>query len=63
MCISEQLYVFTCEYNYRPDHCMYMSVCKRAEEVGATILHGSRRVWFEDKQPAFKAVYKTFSEV
>jgi len=42
---------------------MYMSVCKAAEKTGAVILHGSRRVWFEDKQPAFKAAYKTFKEV
>ncbi|WAR02834.1 GXLT2-like protein [Mya arenaria] len=58
----DQLYVFSCELNYRPDHCMYMSVCKPAEKLGAVILHGCRRVWFEDKQPAFKAVYKTFKE-
>lgn len=58
----EQLYVFTCEWNYRPDHCMYMSVCKPAEVTGAYVLHGCRRVWHEDKQPAFKAVYQAFKE-
>ncbi|XP_052221186.1 glucoside xylosyltransferase 2-like isoform X2 [Dreissena polymorpha] len=58
----DQLYIFSCEINYRPDHCMYMSVCKPAEKVGAVILHGCRRVWFEDKQPAFKAVYQAFKE-
>jgi len=63
LCIIDQLYLMSCELNYRPDHCMYMSVCKAAEKTGAVILHGSRRVWFEDKQPAFKAAYKTFKEV
>lgn len=58
----EQLYLMSCEMNYRPDHCMYMSVCKPAEKTGAYILHGCRRVWFEDKQPAFKAVYTAFKE-
>lgn len=58
----EQLFLMSCEMNYRPDHCMYMSVCKMAEKTGAYILHGCRRVWFEDKQPAFKAVYTAFKE-
>lgn len=58
----EQLYLMSCEMNYRPDHCMYMSICKPAEKIGACVLHGSRRVWFEDKQPAFKAVYTAFKE-
>lgn len=55
-----QLYVFSCEWNYRPDHCMYMSICKPAEDTGVYVLHGCRRVWHEDKQPAFKAVYTAF---
>ncbi|KAL4224786.1 Glucoside xylosyltransferase 2 [Mactra antiquata] len=58
----EQLYVFGCAMNYRADHCMYMSICKPAEKTGVYVLHGSRRVWFEDKQPAFKAVYNAFKE-
>jgi UDP-xylose:glucoside alpha-1,3-xylosyltransferase len=62
-CISDQLYLFSCEMNYRPDHCMYMSICKPAEKTGAFVLHGCRRVWFNDKQPAFKAVYSAFKEV
>ncbi|XP_046380185.2 glucoside xylosyltransferase 1-like [Haliotis rufescens] len=58
----EQLYVFGCDWNYRADHCMYMSVCREAETNGAYILHGSRRVFLNDKQPAFKAVYDAFKE-
>ena len=60
---SDQLYVYTCEWNYRPDHCMYMSVCKDIEIRGISVLHGCRRVMHNEKQPAFKAVYTAFKEV
>ncbi|XP_067655590.1 glucoside xylosyltransferase 1-like [Haliotis asinina] len=58
----EQLYVFGCDWNYRPDHCMYMSVCRPAETNGAYILHGNRRAFMNEKQPAFKATYDAFKE-
>ncbi|KAJ8361255.1 hypothetical protein SKAU_G00177800 [Synaphobranchus kaupii] len=51
------VYTFPCQWNYRPDHCMYGSNCKGAEEEGVAILHGNRGVYHDDKQPAFKAVY------
>ena len=60
---SDQLYVYPCEWNYRPDHCMYRSVCKDIETIGISILHGCRRVMHNEKQPAFKAVYTAFKEV
>ncbi|XP_023649677.1 glucoside xylosyltransferase 2 isoform X1 [Paramormyrops kingsleyae] len=53
----ECLYMFPCQWNYRPDHCMYGSNCKGAEEEGVSILHGNRGVYHDDKQPAFRAVY------
>lgn len=53
----EKLYVYSCRYNFRTDHCMYMSVCPSAEKDGVLILHGSRGVFQNPKQPAFKAVY------
>ncbi|XP_047188797.1 glucoside xylosyltransferase 2 isoform X2 [Scophthalmus maximus] len=53
----ECLYIFPCQWNYRPDHCMYGSNCKGAEEEGVSILHGNRGVYHDDKQPAFKVVY------
>uniref|UniRef100_A0A3B5LS70 UDP-D-xylose:beta-D-glucoside alpha-1,3-D-xylosyltransferase n=1 Tax=Xiphophorus couchianus TaxID=32473 RepID=A0A3B5LS70_9TELE len=53
----ENLYVFPCQWNYRPDHCMYGSNCKGAEQEGVSILHGNRGVYHDDKQPAFKVVY------
>ncbi|XP_072308000.1 glucoside xylosyltransferase 2 isoform X2 [Eucyclogobius newberryi] len=53
----ECLYIFPCQWNYRPDHCMYGSNCKGAEKEGVSILHGNRGVYHDDKQPAFKVVY------
>lgn len=53
----ECLYIFPCQWNYRPDHCMYGSNCKGAEDEGVSILHGNRGVYHDDKQPAFKVVY------
>lgn len=63
ICISNELYVYPCEWNYRPDHCMYTSVCKGADREGAHVLHGNRRTMQNQKQPAFKAVYSAFKEV
>ena len=59
----ELLYVYDCRWNYRPDHCMYGSNCKTAEKLGATILHGCRRVFQNDKEIAFANVYKAFQKV
>ncbi|XP_075456197.1 glucoside xylosyltransferase 1 isoform X3 [Ascaphus truei] len=53
----ESLFIFPCQWNYRPDHCIYGSNCHGAEE-GIFILHGNRGVYHDEKQPAFKAVYK-----
>uniref|UniRef100_A0A3Q2CAB8 Glucoside xylosyltransferase 1 n=1 Tax=Cyprinodon variegatus TaxID=28743 RepID=A0A3Q2CAB8_CYPVA len=54
----ESLYMFPCQWNYRPDHCIYGSNCQQAEEEGVFILHGNRGVYHNDKQPAFRAVYE-----
>ncbi|XP_045120759.1 glucoside xylosyltransferase 2-like [Portunus trituberculatus] len=58
----DKLYVYGCEYNLRPDHCMYMSVCKTAETRGIFVLHGSRGTFHTNKQPAFRAVYQAWDE-
>ncbi|KAG7494216.1 glucoside xylosyltransferase 2 [Solea senegalensis] len=58
----ESLFIFPCQWNYRPDHCMYGSNCKEAEEEGVSILHGNRGVYHDDKQPAFKVVYDTIRD-
>lgn len=57
----DKLFVFNCEWNYRPDHCMYMSVCKAPS--GVKIVHGNRGYFHSDKQPVFSAVYNTVAEV
>ncbi|XP_051546234.1 glucoside xylosyltransferase 1 isoform X2 [Myxocyprinus asiaticus] len=53
----ESLFVFPCQWNYRPDHCIYGSNCDAAEQHGVSILHGNRGVYHDNKQPAFRAVY------
>lgn len=55
--------MFPCQWNYRPDHCMYGSNCKGAEEEGVSILHGNRGVYHDDKQPTFKALYEVIRDV
>lgn len=60
---TESLYVFPCQWNYRPDHCIYGSNCKAAEEEGIFILHGNRGVYHDDKQPTFRAVYEAIKNV
>ncbi|XP_076010095.1 glucoside xylosyltransferase 1-like isoform X2 [Genypterus blacodes] len=54
----EHLLEFPCQWNYRPDHCIYGSNCASAEENGVYILHGNRGVYHDHKQPAFRAVYE-----
>lgn len=58
----ESLYVFPCQWNYRPDHCIYGSNCQQAEEEGVFILHGNRGVYHNEKQPAFRAVYEAVKQ-
>jgi len=58
----EKLYVYPCNYNYRPDHCMYMSVCKPAEKDGVYVLHGNRGSFHSKKQIAFRAIYSVFEQ-
>jgi hypothetical protein len=61
---SEKLYVLDCAWNYRTDHCKSLSSCKRAETVGAQILHGNRNVFFKKgKQNSFYAVHQFLSSM
>lgn len=62
-CVTESLYMFPCQWNYRPDHCIYGSNCQQAEQEGVFILHGNRGVYHDDKQPAFQAVYEAIQKV
>lgn len=58
----EKLFVFSCEWNFRPDHCQYGSNCKAAEERGIAVVHGNRQSFHTDKQPTFKAAYDAFAQ-
>ncbi|XP_025416077.1 glucoside xylosyltransferase 1 [Sipha flava] len=58
----DKVYVYPCRYNYRSDHCMYMSNCKSAEEYGVAVLHGSRSTFRTKKQPAFRALFNAMSQ-
>ncbi|KAM9327587.1 glucoside xylosyltransferase 1-like isoform 1-T1 [Pholidichthys leucotaenia] len=58
----ESLLEFPCQWNYRPDHCIYGSNCASAEEDGIYILHGNRGVYHDYKQPAFRAVYDSIKK-
>ncbi|XP_030240789.1 glucoside xylosyltransferase 2 [Drosophila navojoa] len=52
----DKLYIIPCEYNYRPDHCMYMSICNSSHS-GIKLIHGNRGYFHSDKQPLFKTIY------
>lgn len=58
----ESLLEFPCQWNYRPDHCIYGSNCASAEEDGIYILHGNRGVYHDYKQPTFRAVYEAIKK-
>lgn len=60
---AESLLEFPCQWNYRPDHCIYGSNCASAEEDGIYILHGNRGVYHDYKQPTFRAVYEAIKKV
>ncbi|XP_002136434.3 glucoside xylosyltransferase 2 isoform X1 [Drosophila pseudoobscura] len=54
----DKLFVMPCEYNYRPDHCMYMSTCNMTHS-GVKLMHGIRGYFHTDKQPLFKIIYES----
>lgn len=58
----EQLLFLSCDWNYRPDHCRYMSTCRSAELGGIGVLHGARRAFQDGKEPTFQAVYRVFEQ-
>ncbi|KAL9981145.1 hypothetical protein ACROYT_G009809 [Oculina patagonica] len=55
------LYTYTCDWNYRPDHCMYGNNCGPASDSGISVIHGNRGVYHNTKQPFFKAIYTTIN--
>ncbi|OQR70613.1 hypothetical protein BIW11_11521 [Tropilaelaps mercedesae] len=59
---SDAVYILPCEWNFRPDHCQYSSPCRGANRQGPGLLHGSRAVFTNSKQPAFRSVFKAFQQ-
>ncbi|XP_014372030.2 glucoside xylosyltransferase 1 [Papilio machaon] len=56
------VHLLSCRYNYRSDQCTYGDACADATEHGIYVLHGSRGIFHNDKQPAFQAIYRAVSE-
>ncbi|XP_077500462.1 glucoside xylosyltransferase 2-like [Amblyomma americanum] len=55
----ERLLLFSCQWNYRPDHCMYGAHCTRGPPA---VVHGSRRAFIKDSEPAFRALYQAMGQ-
>ena len=62
MYFSDQIYVYGCEWNYRPDHCMYQNNCHSAINNGVYVLHGNRGVYHTGGHRAFRAVYDVIKD-
>lgn len=59
---SSQLHVLPCELNYRPDHCMYGSMCPA--RGGIKLIHGNRGYFHKpENQPIFSQIYNTIQKV
>jgi len=52
------MYEFSCDWNYRPDHCIYGNNCRMAKTDGIKIVHGCRSAFHNDKYQEFKAIYQ-----
>ncbi|CRL07554.1 CLUMA_CG020519, isoform A [Clunio marinus] len=57
----EQLFILPCAFNYRPDHCMYVSMCP--VEDGIKLLHGNRGYFHKtENQPIFNQLYESIQK-
>ena len=59
---EEQVYEFSCEWNYRPDHCIYENNCHAAKLHGVKIVHGCRSAFHNDRYQEFKAIYQAVDQ-
>lgn len=58
-----EMQLMKCEFNYRPDHCMYTSNCELNDD-GVKVVHGNRGYFHKDgKQRIFREIYKAIEEV
>ena len=58
----ELVYVYPCEWNFRPDHCMYSLNCKRIIQEGVAVIHGNQEVYRNDKQRPFRIIFEVFRD-
>ena len=57
----QQLFLMPCEFNYRPDHCMFL-MCPAKE--GIKLIHGNRGYFHkEDNESIFILIYEAFRKV
>lgn len=55
----ERLLLFSCQWNYRTDHCMYGAYCTTGPPA---VIHGSRRAFTSDSEPAFRGLYQAMEQ-
>ena len=59
---ADQLYLYPCEWNFRPDHCRYKNACPGAEKR-VYMVHGNRQLFHNNKEKnlqVFNALYDAF---
>ncbi|XP_071955139.1 glucoside xylosyltransferase 1-like [Antedon mediterranea] len=56
----DRVFVYPCEWNFRPDHCMYTNNCHRINDHGIAVIHGNRGVYHNEKQWPFRMIYESF---
>lgn len=55
----ERLLLFSCRWNYRPDHCMYGAYCTAGPPA---VVHGSRKAFVKDSEPAFRELHQAMGQ-
>ncbi|XP_033125689.1 glucoside xylosyltransferase 2-like [Anneissia japonica] len=56
----DRVFIFPCEWNFRPNHCIWFKSCFRTNIQGVSIIHGSHKVFHSDKNWPFRIVYEAF---
>ena len=58
----DRMYEFSCDWNYRPDHCIYENNCHQAAKDGIKILHGCRSAFHNEKYLEFRSIYQVIAQ-
>uniref|UniRef100_A0A915L8A0 UDP-D-xylose:beta-D-glucoside alpha-1,3-D-xylosyltransferase n=1 Tax=Romanomermis culicivorax TaxID=13658 RepID=A0A915L8A0_ROMCU len=59
---KDRLFMMGCEWNYRPDHCIYSPACHSASVNGISVIHGNRDYFHSTKKTPFKILYQVTKE-